>query len=654
MFELKQWEKALAVGLAGSICMALVCPRTVFAQEKKQSFEEKHLDKEAIFLEYSTIIKVNEDWSFRKEDHKRLKILKEDAKFMGEIPIPYDKENDKFVEISAYTTTPDGKRHKYTKATDISLYPSYPVYSNMMVKMITMPEVNVGSILEYRVVIESKGMPIKNAYWKDLYFMPSTPIKFMKTTVILPKKLNIQYKEFNLTHKPKITQDSAAITYAWEISDVYDDRKPEEYLRPPQAGDAPEGVEFSSIKSWKDVSDWYYALAQKNLKVTPDIEAATRKIISGKAALKDKARAILEYVQDNFRYVSMSLGEYSLEPHPTDEVFKNKYGDCKDLSLLCAAMLKAAGIEADVALFRDEFSIADPKNDLPIPTLFDHVIVLVKDEKGKNFYADPQLKGYDIGEYPLYYQNAYTFVITQDGGKFGRLPIFAEERSYIKQDIKTVINSDGSALNETTSLWPLDTSIETREQMKSLDNTEKEDLYQRLNAMLSDGGEVLERRWDNFDSRYGRVKSYIKVRQRDAYIVSDGMIVLDISGYRREIEFTKEKRENSMFFPSDTCDETITTYHVPKGFGALSIPEDFKKDIGFFSVIREYKQDKDKITIREVAKQKRLEIPKEDYPKVKEFFDKLPRSTQQRIVLKKAKSWQQKLKEAWLDIRRRW
>jgi len=150
------------------------------------------------------------------------------------------------------------------------------------------------------------------------------------------------------------------------------------------------------------------------------------------------------------------------------------------------------------------------------------------------------------------------------------------------------------------------------------------------------------------------VKSYIKVRQRDAYIVSDGMIVLDISGYRREIEFTKEKRENSMFFPSDTCDETITTYHVPKGFGALSIPEDFKKDIGFFSVIREYKQDKDKITIREVAKQKRLEIPKEDYPKVKEFFDKLPRSTQQRIVLKKAKSWQQKLKEAWLDIRRRW
>src|SRR3990167_7127833 len=94
-----------------------------------------------------------------------------------------------------------------------------------------------------------------------------------------------------------------------------------------------DGVEFSSIKSWKDVSHWYYALARKNLKITPDIEAVAQKAVAGKVAFKDKARAIVEYIQDNFRYVSMSLGPYSLEPHPTDQVFKNKYGDCKDLSL---------------------------------------------------------------------------------------------------------------------------------------------------------------------------------------------------------------------------------------------------------------------------------------------------------------------------------
>ena len=628
-----------------------LCAGLVFAEDAQQSFEEKHQDKDVIFLEYGETIKVREDWSYRREEHKKLKIIKEEARYMGEIPIPYDKERDRIVEISAYTTTPDGKKHKYTKTNDISPYASYPIYSNAMVKMITMPEVNVGSVIEYKVVIESRGSQIKNAFWEELSLTSNVPAKLFKITLILPKKLDIQYKEFNLNHKPKITQNHTTITYAWEIADVYDERKAEDYVPPPRVEDWLEGVEFSSIKSWKDISRWYYALVQKNLKITPDIEAMAEKAIVGKVALKDKARSILEYIQDNFRYVSMSLGPYSLEPHPTDQVFKNKYGDCKDLSLLCVAMLKVAGIDSNIALFRDEFSITDPRHDLPIPALFDHAIVSVKDEKGGSFYVDPQLKGYDIEEYPLYYQNAYTFVITADGGKFERLPMFPEERAYARRDINTVINSDGSALSEVTSLWSLDTSIETREQLKSLDNTQKEDFYQRLNAMLSDGGEVLERRWENFDARYGRLKSYIKVRRRDAYLVSDDMIILDVAGYQREIEFTKDKRENPIFYPGDTCDESVAAYQVPKGFRVLSLPKDFEKDIGFLSIKREYKRDKDKVTIREVTRQKRIEIPSEEYPRVKEFFDKLPSETQQRIVLRRTKSWRQKLKEIWAIIK---
>lgn len=626
-------KKLIVVSL--SILLGTGC---LFAEEQQGGFEGKHRDKDALFLEYSETIKVNEDGSYRKEEHKKLKILKEEARSMGEIPIPYDKEKDRIVEISAYTTTPDGKRHPYTKISDISPYASYPIYSNVMIKMITMPQVNVGSVIEYKVVIESKGEQIKKAFWKEFYFTPHVPTKILKTTVTFPKKLDIRYKEFNLSYKPKITQDHAVLSYTWEIPDVYDDRKAEDYAPPPQAEDLLEGVEFSSIKNWSDVSDWYFSLVQKNLKITPDIEGAAQKAIMGKVVFRDKVKAIVEYIQDNFRYVSMSLGAYSLEPHPTDEVFKNKYGDCKDLSLLCVAMLKASGIGSNVALFRDEFSITDPQHNLPMPTLFDHVIVMVKDEKGKSFYIDPLLKGYDIGEYPFYYQNAHTFIITADGGTWERLPIYAEERTYTRKDMNIIINADGSALWEATALWDLDSSIDTRERLKGLDNTQKEDFFQRLNAMLADGGEVMERRWDNFDNRYGRLKSHIKIKKRDAYLVSDGLIILEVFGYPREFEFTKEKRENPIFFSSNTRDETITTYQIPQGFRVLSLPENIEKDIGFFSVKREYKQEKDKIMIREVVQQKRFEVPKEDYARVKEFFDKLPRDTYQRIVLKRTKS----------------
>ena len=129
------------------------------------------------------------------------------------------------------------------------------------------------------------------------------------------------------------------------------------------------------------------------------------------------------------------------------------------------------------------------------------------------------------------------------------------------------------------------------------------------------------------------------------------MIILDVAGYQREIEFTKDKRENPIFYPGDACDENIKAYQIPKGFRVLSLPKDFEKDIGFLSVKREYKRDQEKVTIREVTKQKRIEIPKEEYPRVKEFFDKLPSETQQRIVLRRAKSWRQKLKEIWAIIK---
>ena len=55
-------------------------------------------------------------------------------------------------------------------------------------------------------------------------------------------------------------------------------------------------------------------------------------LVNGKTSPKDKLRAILEFIQDNFRYVSMSMGDHTVDLHETAEVFKDHYGDCKDLS----------------------------------------------------------------------------------------------------------------------------------------------------------------------------------------------------------------------------------------------------------------------------------------------------------------------------------
>lgn len=618
-----------------------------FAADKKEtaSFEEQHKDKGVIFLLFDVNINVNENWSYISRVHQKTKILKEEARGLGEIKLGYLKGRDKITVDQAYSITPDGRKHRYSQIQDLKNYDGYPVYSDSMIKVITLPEVNVGTVIDRQTTRISMGFSMENAFWYLFNFDFETPAKEVNFTITWPKKLNIQYKAFNLKYKPKIIEDRSTITYSWHLEDIYDSSDNENYLPLPTPENIGSSAEFSSIKNWNDIANWYYQLIQKNLKVNRQIEEATRQVIKDKTTIKDKTRAILEYIQDNFRYVSMSFGDNSLVPHPTDSVFKNKYGDCKDLSLLCMAMLKAVGINSSVALFNNEFSINDPKYDLPLPGLFDHVILLVEDKKNGYFYVDPLLDGYDIGEFPLSYQGAYTFIINGEGGRFDKFPVFLEERSTVKTIKNITLYEDASALFDSEYGWELSSAIDMRRTMKGMDKEAEQKYYQKLEAYLTSEGGMIERRIEGLDKKYGLLKGYVKYKKKDAFPLDGNLLIIDIAGYSKDLDFSKKERKNDIFYPLNSLDEEITTYKIPQGFTVLYLPNNINLKMGPFEIKREYKRIGNTITLVEIARLKRSQYPKEDYTKFKDFFDKLPSKTQQRIVLKKAKPWKKKLSE---------
>jgi len=610
--------------------------------KSKQSFEERHKGKSSLFLLFDISLELHEDWSYTSKMHKKIKILKEKAKYLGEISIPYERGREKITDIKAHTITPDGEKHRYSKIQEFRTYKGYRMYSDARVKLITMPQVNVGSILEYEATITTKESPIKNAFWDSFSFDYAVPIKELNYTITFPKQFNMQYVEFNLEHKPTITETDSTTTYSWHLEDIFTPSERESYMPPPSLDYIKNVIEFSSIKNWSDVSDWYYSLVQKNLKINRSIEKTTEKVIEDHIGIKNKTRAILEYIQENFRYVSMSFGDNALEPHPTNYVFRNKYGDCKDLSLLCMAMLKVAGIKSYVALFKDEFSISDPQYDPPFPTLFDHVLLLVEDFEGGNFYIDPLLDGYDIGQYPMLYQRAYTFIITEDGGRFDRFPIFDEKRDYSHRKETITIKPNGLGIVEVEALWDLDFSINMRQKFNALDDEQRKKLFQALDTVY---GEVLERKWENFEQRYGRINSYLKYKKEDMYAITDDMIIINLSNGDRTTDFTEEERKYPIFYPGNSLDERITVYRIPEGFRVSHMPKDLDEDIGFFNLERQYKHKDNEIVFTEIVWFRRKEIPAEECSKVKDFFDSYHKRTNQRLVLKRIKPWWQEVKD---------
>ena len=602
-----------------------------------EEFEAKHKDEDMIILSYNKSIEVNEDWSYVKKTYNKRKILTQKGKRYGDMSVTYEKGVDDIVNISAYTTTSDGEKYSYTKMHDVRVYEGYKSYSNYRRKTITLPQVNVGSVIEYEKEIRSKGKPIKGEYWKTFSLGFSFPVLVADISISFPKSLKINYKEFKLEHETKITETDDRIIYSWHFMDVHDDEKEEEFEPYFRMEDMKNIVEFSSIEKWSDISDWYNAVVKENLVVTPEIKNAAVSIFEGKKSIRDKARAMVRYMTRNFRYVSMVYDNNKFEPHRTDEVFRNKYGDCKDIAVLCKTMLEIGGIDSDIVFFNNEYDLSDPQYDLPDPGLFDHVLLLVRDSEG-DFYLDPFLEGYDIGEYPMSYQAGYCFVINDNGGYFDRFPIFDKMRKYQYMKSFIEINGDGSALYTIDSLWSLNFSIEARQLYAGMSDEEMDNFLKYLN---SSHGEVFERRWENSGpDDYGRIKSYLKYMKKNVYADSGGVIVFHINAFGNEDRwFTRETREKPIFFPQNSFDEDIKTYKIPNGYKFEHIPVDIDMDIGFFRVTREYKVKGREITITEKIWNKRMEIPASEYPKIKDFFDSLGKKTKQRIVLKKRPVW---------------
>jgi hypothetical protein len=102
----------------------------------------------------------------------------------------------------------------------------------------------------------------------------------------------------------------------------------------------------SSDGTWKGIGEWFDTLSKDRLVATPEIAAKAKDLTAGKSDFYDRTEAIGEFVQRDVRYVAIEVGVGGYQPHAAGDVFRNRYGDCKDKATLVSAMLSTIGIHA--------------------------------------------------------------------------------------------------------------------------------------------------------------------------------------------------------------------------------------------------------------------------------------------------------------------
>jgi hypothetical protein len=94
-----------------------------------------------------------------------------------------------------------------------------------------------------------------------------------------------------------------------------------------------------TIDLWSGLGSFLSQVNQNRNDLSPEFKKEIKLMIVNVECNFEKIEILYEYLQDNYRYVSIQLGIGSWQSMKTTDVVNYAYGDCKALSFLRQSML---------------------------------------------------------------------------------------------------------------------------------------------------------------------------------------------------------------------------------------------------------------------------------------------------------------------------
>lgn len=407
--------------------------------------DESYPDASVIVVLDEKVDEVQATGTHRSILHEVFKVLTDEGKGYAHVEIGYNAHREQVSVEYARIITPWGEIIPLSDtAVRVSTpYGNYPSYSNYRVLTFSFPEVLIGSVIDYQIVIEERRPAMAGAYASRFYFQGHEPVIISRFTVITPEDMDLNYSIRNPLAEqkpdPQVSRKHGKKITLWEYQDI--PRIIPEHNMPPLAEIAC-NIRVTTVSSWKEFFSWWNKVKDRKTEANGAIREKAAQLTAGLFTPEEKAAAIFYYIEQKIRYVAINLGQSTYEPAAAREVFANKYGDCKDKSTLLISMLEAAGVPAFYVLIptRDREKMT---RDFPYPFQFNHCIVAVEGTEGYHF-LDPAGETYPFAYLPSEDQDRQCLLLKGSKGIFTRTPPAQPHDNGILQQQTISIGPDGS------------------------------------------------------------------------------------------------------------------------------------------------------------------------------------------------------------------
>ncbi len=155
-----------------------------------------------------------------------------------------------------------------------------------------------------------------------------------------------------------------------------------EPLQAPLTSYVPHLAIGDSSLTWGKLVGNYRESIKDRLTIEPTIRELADQTTRNIANEEDRVAGLARLVQEQLTYKAIEFGSRARMPRNASTVLANRFGDCKDHSLLLTQLLQAAGIDAELALVRTDGDIVET---LPSFDQFNHMLVYLPGYRGGQF-----------------------------------------------------------------------------------------------------------------------------------------------------------------------------------------------------------------------------------------------------------------------------
>jgi hypothetical protein len=419
-------------------------------------------------------------------EHARwvVRVLRPEGRDEGELVVDLG-QHEKLNYIHAWTI--DRAAHEYElKPKDFveKSFTSFALYDDIKFMAATAPAADPGSTIAFEYEVRRHSWINQ----LNLLLQEPNPVLLVKISLSLPKGWELKDswpQVLGLTS----AQDASG-RWQWTGHDMPGiQREPMMPHRSSLLGRMaiayfPPG-EVGNFGTWQSLGTWYSGLTAGRRDASPEIVQEAITITAGKSEFRSKLQALTRFIQSQIRYVAIEIGIGGFQPHSASEVFRYRYGDCKDKATLLSSMLKTVGIDSSYLIIHTQRGAVDPA----VPSVhFNHVILAIElpgngtgdyqsvitARSGKRYLLfDPTDEYTPVGSLRADLQDSYALLVTDSGGELIQTPLLPPDWNMVKRTGHFVLTTGGGLSGEVIEDRNGDSATNERARLRESDQRER-------------------------------------------------------------------------------------------------------------------------------------------------------------------------------------